>query len=152
MKYFLCTLALIVGSLGTPAASSETGHALQLEVVLELAPRRDGPNQVAVGITNVGATSIQLPAQPGWDAAGGLVLRVTQVNGSTRTLPLLDEARAVTESTAGHPLPAGHSTALFRTLDGGELFFAGPGQYRLTVAYSGLGSEIVSTPLLVTVD
>jgi hypothetical protein len=126
---------------------------LKIEVAMEVGARLRGPNEIAVAIVNAGNAPVTLPIAPSWDTAGGLELSVTQVNGPTRTIAVSRQPRAHSASTGGQrvPLPAGHSIVVFRQVSGRELFFAGPGQYRLTVAFKGLAQSVQSPPLLVTV-
>jgi hypothetical protein len=150
----LVLLALALGSHGNAVAQSKTG-TLVVEVSQAGKATLAGETQFVVELRNAGLMAVTLPARPGWDAAGGLEMRVTPVGAATsRTVPAQPDPTRDTRLAAsrrGVALAAGEALGLYRTVNTREVFGAA-GEFDVVVVYRGLaGGEVVSAPVRVRV-
>ena len=128
---------------------------LRIEASVDGKFRLDGELRITVVLTNAGGQDLMLPADPGWDQAGGLSIEITSASGDRRTASHPDEPMRGSVSLEGAPgvtLAPGHSLALFRSLPAEEVLSA-PGDYRVQVIYSDAeGRRDRSETIQVTVE
>ena len=122
---------------------------------LRIAASVDGELQVTVVLANAAGQDLKLPADPGWDQAGGLSIEIASANGVRQAAAQPDEPTRDSvslEGATGVMLPAGHSLALSRSLPAAEVL-SGPGDYRVPVIYADAGGRrAASEAIQVTVE
>jgi hypothetical protein len=153
------TVALIAVALGLATAAWAQSKTGPLVLAVSQAGKASlaGETQFVVELRNAGLVAVTLPARPGWDAEGGLEMRVTPVGAvatTARSVPHQPDPTRNTRLAAnrrGLALPSGEALGIYRTVKTNDLF-PSTGDYEVVVAYRGLGGgEVVSAPLRVSV-